>query len=251
MSWPRSVDGDDAAGAGDRGAVDGRQGPRRRKPITATVSPAGRWRCGSPRRCRWSPRSRSGRRGPAACPCDRDAGVLVDQHLFGEGRQVQILVHVAAIEVIRGSAPWRGGCRGSAQRHVGRSGTGRSGRNKADRQVDDVVAHLDRAHFGPRPVRRRRPLSWPSNRRQREGVLAFHEVEGRSGRRRRRRCGSALVRPGLPDLDVLDLQGLANFTQTPAAFHLDVLQGFRPATAAFAAQYGQDQVFGNHLSQAR
>ena len=91
------VDRDDAPGAGDGGAVDGRQADaaaadHRHRAADLDLG-------GVDHRAEAGGDAAADQRGPVErhVVADFDQGVLVDQHVFGERRQREELVHVAAV----------------------------------------------------------------------------------------------------------------------------------------------------------
>jgi hypothetical protein len=136
----------------------------------------------------------------------------MDQHLFSERRQVQVLVHRLATRTAE--ARWFArlahqlGPLVLAQRQMA-VGALRAvpaeGREAGDHVVArlDVVDHrTDRLHDAGRLV--------TEHGRAREGVVALHEVQIAVAEARRSRSDQHFSRAGLADLDLLDVETTRN-----------------------------------------
>ncbi len=215
------VHGDDAAGAGDGRAVDRRQAD----PAAADH----RHGFTSPHIGRLDHRADAG--GHRAADqggavqghvlAHGHAGVLVDQHLFGEGGQVEELVHAGrGLSQAGFVALGPLGVGADAQGHV--PGQAVFAMAAIGRQAGDhVVARLHRSHFRPYLFDHASALV-AQHGGQGIGIGAFVEMQvgvadpGGDG------ADQDLVRAGLVDLHVLDFEGCSHLAQN-SGFHPDFL----------------------------
>ena len=169
------VDGDDPPGTGNGRAID------RRQANAATADDRhglARPHIGGVDGCTNPGHHRTADQGGAVeghILTDRDAGVLMDQHEFGEGGQVQILHHRASGGGQTRLIIW---ATLSLGRHAERQVSGQAGlavTAEGRKAGDDVVAHLHRTNFDPDRLNHAGTLV-PQHGGQWVGVGAFHEV---------------------------------------------------------------------------
>ncbi|MCY1219918.1 hypothetical protein D9M72_319120 [compost metagenome] len=201
-----AVDGDDAPGAGDGGAVD-----RGQPDAAASDHGNGLARLhlrGMDHRAHAGGDRTADQRGAVqrhvAPYCHQR--VLMDQHLLGKGRQVQELVHRPALAAhqARLLAFAAAGIGLGAQRQV--AGQAMLAVAAVGRQAGDhMVAGLDRAHFGADLLDHARGLV-AQDRRHRVRIGAVQEMQVRVAHAHGGGAHQHLARAGLADGNVFDHQ---------------------------------------------
>ena len=221
------VHGDDPAGAGDGRAVDRRQADAAAADDRhGLAGPDARGMDGGAH----AGHHRASDQGGAVqghVLADRDAGVLVDQHVLGEGGQVQELRQGRAV---LGQAGLIAGLTLGLGADAERQPAGQAAFTVAaigGQAGDDMVARLHGADFRAHSLDDAGALvAQDGGKRVRVGAL--HEVEVGVAQTCGLGADEDLARTGLVDLDVFNLKRLAHFAQN-GGLHVGISPSLAPA----------------------